>query len=124
MRATTGQVFVLYAEREGLHVAELDELWLASIPADVATALKKAYRKHGAVDVDASEPRKPEWLSENLDNPFRDWDGRDGITPANAKIETVEREEIMDALARGLGGLPGRVLREGLVSLGDGLRDF
>jgi hypothetical protein len=154
---------------------QLDELWLTSIPADVAAAVKKAYRKHGSLELRVTKPRKPEWLSENLDNPFRDWDGREGITPANAKkaasayrslvsgvrgavaqhgsdagglelaaaalvrayiaafnaadrrtgfIETVEREEIMDALFRGLGGLPLCVPRDRLVDLGDGLRDF
>ncbi|MFD0716425.1 hypothetical protein [Paenibacillus sp. GCM10027626] len=31
------------------------------------------------------QPRKPEWLADNLDNPFRSLDGREGITPAQAK---------------------------------------
>ncbi len=39
-------------------------------------------------------------------------------------IETVEREEIIDALFRGLGGLPEGVSRGGLLDLVDGLRDF
>ncbi len=32
-----------------------------------------------------ARPRKPEWLAENLLNPFRDWDGREHISPAYAK---------------------------------------
>lgn len=62
-------------------------LWLTSIPADVAAAVKKAYKGAAAAGLDLAirQPRKPEWLAANLDNPFRDWEGRQGITPAQAK---------------------------------------
>ncbi|MDQ2186316.1 hypothetical protein RBI13_14040 [Alcaligenaceae bacterium A4P071] len=65
----------------------LGQLWLTSLPADVAAAVKKAYKPavRGGLDLAVRQPRKPEWLAENLDNPFRDWDGMDQITPAQAK---------------------------------------
>lgn len=63
----------------------LTSLSLDSLPADVATAVRKAYRKAPQVDLTVSKPRKPEWLAENLDNPLRHWDGREGFAPALVK---------------------------------------
>ena len=37
------------------------------------------------MDLTVERPRKPEWLAENLDNPLRAWDGRGGISAAQAK---------------------------------------
>ncbi|WNG37992.1 gliding motility protein [Archangium violaceum] len=66
---------------------QLGMLWLTSIPADVAAHVKKAYKAaaHQGLDLSVRQPRKAEWLAENLDNPFRIWDGADNITPAQAK---------------------------------------
>lgn len=66
---------------------ELQMLWLTSIPVDVAAAVKKTYKSATAAGLDLAvrQPRKPEWLAANLDNPFRNWDGRENITPAQAK---------------------------------------
>lgn len=66
----------------------LEDLCLESIPADVAAHVKKLYaplKKSGALDLDVRKPRAAEWLAENLDNPFRDWDGSEFVTPANAR---------------------------------------
>ncbi|MCL2309300.1 MAG: hypothetical protein FWC42_03345 [Proteobacteria bacterium] len=63
-------------------------LSLESIPADVATHVKKIYaplKKTRILDLDVRKPRAPEWLAENLDNPFRAWDGSEFVTPANAR---------------------------------------
>ncbi len=69
---------------------KLRSLWLNSLPADAAKAIKVRYKKWAAYahDLDITKPRKPEWLAENLTNPFRDWDGRDSIPPADAKKAT------------------------------------
>ncbi|MBZ4406813.1 gliding motility protein [Myxococcus sp. XM-1-1-1] len=69
------------------HFPDLGRLWLTSLPADVAASVKKAYKAAAqrGVDVSVRQPRKPEWLAENLDNPFRHWDGEDNIPPAKAK---------------------------------------
>ncbi|MGW6376072.1 hypothetical protein ACWFRB_08405 [Rhodococcus sp. NPDC055112] len=60
----------------------LTGLDLDSIPADVATGVRARYRKVPRVELTVRKPRKPEWLAENLENPLRRWDGRDGIPRA------------------------------------------
>ena len=61
--------------------------WMDSLPEDAAKVTKKLYkkRKEDGLHLWISKPRKPEWLAQNLDNPFRSWDGQENITPANAK---------------------------------------
>lgn len=79
----------------------LSTMWLQSIPADLAAAVKKAYKGEAAKGLDLSvrQPRKPEWLAANLDNPFRDWDGSEHITAAQAKkAATLYRKARSDAL--------------------------
>jgi len=63
----------------------LTSLHLSSIPADVATSARRAYGKHPWVELSVSRPRKPTWLAENLENPLRHWDGREGIPASAAK---------------------------------------
>lgn len=65
----------------------LGRLWLTSIPADLAASVKKAYKAaaRDGLDLSVRQPRKAEWLAENLDNPFRTWDGVENITAAQAK---------------------------------------
>ncbi|MDF9826090.1 hypothetical protein M2447_000166 [Ereboglobus sp. PH5-10] len=66
----------------------LAELWLESIPADVAAHVKKTYaplKKTARLDLQVRKPRAPEWLADNLDNPFRAWDGDEFVSPANAR---------------------------------------
>ncbi|GAA4831624.1 hypothetical protein GCM10023310_06050 [Paenibacillus vulneris] len=66
---------------------QLTWLWMSSLPADAAKSIKARFKKEVAngLDLSITKPRKPEWLAENLDNPFRDWDGREHITSAIAK---------------------------------------
>ena len=62
-------------------------LWMDSLPEDEAKEVKKLYkkRKGEGLDLWITKPRKAEWLAQNLENPFRSWDGEEHITPANAK---------------------------------------
>ncbi|MBF1167127.1 MAG: gliding motility protein [[Eubacterium] sulci] len=62
-------------------------LWMDSLPEDAAREVKKLYkkRKSEGLDLWITKPRKAEWLAQNLENPFRSWDGEEHITPANAK---------------------------------------
>ena len=62
-------------------------LWMDSLPEDAAKEVKKLYkkRKGEGLDLWITKPRKAEWLAQNLENPFRSWDGAEHITPANAK---------------------------------------
>ncbi|TQF13304.1 gliding motility protein [Myxococcus llanfairpwllgwyngyllgogerychwyrndrobwllllantysiliogogogochensis] len=67
--------------------AHLGMLWLTSIPAELAAEVKKTYKTAAreGLDLSVRQPRKAEWLAENLDNPFRIWDGADTISPTQAK---------------------------------------
>lgn len=62
-------------------------LWMDSLPEDAAKEVKKLYKKRKCEGLDLwiTKPRKAEWLAQNLENPFRSWDGEEHITPANAK---------------------------------------
>lgn len=68
-------------------IPKLSKLWLTSLPAEAAKSIKTRYKKEAAagLELEISKPRKPEWLAENLTNPFRDWDGRDHIKSTHAK---------------------------------------
>ena len=62
-------------------------LWMTSVPLDVVSSVRAAYKKATTqgLDLSLSKARKPEWLAENLHNPFRDWDGREHISATYAK---------------------------------------
>ncbi|MBW3511302.1 hypothetical protein [Janthinobacterium sp. NKUCC06_STL] len=82
---------------------QLSALWLTSLPADVAKAIKAGYKKAAALglDLSVSKARKPEWLADNLLNPFRDWDGREHISPAYAKKAALAYKNML-AVTRGI----------------------
>ncbi|MBY0087836.1 hypothetical protein [Brevibacillus brevis] len=65
---------------------KLSTLWMTSLPAEAAKTIKAAYKKEvkNGLDLSITKPRKPEWLANNLTNPFRDWDGREHISKAHA----------------------------------------
>ena len=60
---------------------------MSSLPEDAAKKAKQLYKKktERGLDLWIQKPRKPEWLAQNLDNPFRSWDGQENISAANAK---------------------------------------
>ncbi|WP_402720998.1 hypothetical protein [Janthinobacterium rivuli] len=66
---------------------QLATLSMNSLPDDAAKAIKANFRQAAAqgLELRISKPRKPEWLAENLLNPFRDWDGRANISATQAK---------------------------------------
>ncbi|NVI85112.1 hypothetical protein [Janthinobacterium sp. BJB401] len=82
---------------------QLSALWLTSLPADVAKAIKAGYKRAAALglDLSVSKARKPEWLADNLLNPFRDWDGREHISPAYAKKAALAYKNML-AVTRGI----------------------
>lgn len=60
----------------------LEYIFIQTYPADLAKKLKKEFSDCN--DYFVRMPKKPEWIAENLDNPFRDWEGRE---IANGKIK-------------------------------------
>lgn len=65
-------------------VPALEALELISVPAEYATAMRRVWRPEEpqGVYLRVAKPRKPEWLAENLNNPLRDWEGREQISAA------------------------------------------
>lgn len=63
------------------HVPEVEEVCLDGIPADYASAMRKAWRPHvrHGVHLDIRGARKPDWVADNATNPLRNWDGREHI---------------------------------------------
>ena len=61
--------------------------WLTSIPEDAAKEAKKLYKKRKieGLDFQVTQSRKDDWITQNLNNPFRHWDGDDHILPSVAK---------------------------------------
>lgn len=162
-------------------VPELESVDLYNIPAAYASAMRGAWRPEipEGVYISILRGRKPEWVEENRNNPLRDWDGREHISPATYKraltqykatrkavlevfaveaagvwssrleeighaygeafnrldyrsgfIETVEREELFDALehimneAETLHGPDAKATRDSLISGADSARDW
>ena len=65
----------------------LSMFWMSSLPEEAAKVAKKYYKKQQdkGLNLWITKPRKAEWLAQNLDNPFRSWDGQENISIANAK---------------------------------------
>ncbi|PLY40144.1 hypothetical protein CSZ94_22450 [Janthinobacterium sp. ROICE36] len=76
---------------------QLTALWLTSLPADAAKAIKAGYKKAAALglDLSVSKAGKPEWLADNLLNPFRDWDGREHISSVYAKKAALAYKKML-----------------------------
>ena len=64
---------------------ELRWFWMTSLPEDAAKAAKQLWKGRPGMDLRITKPRKPEWLAQNLDNPFRGWDGAEHIPASAAK---------------------------------------
>lgn len=80
----------------------LSWLWLSSLPADAAKSIKKAYKPRIPLGLDLSvtKPRNPQWLEENLHNPFRDWDGREHITRVHARKAAQLYKKMLSAIRK------------------------
>ena len=63
----------------------LNWFWMTSLPETAAKAAKQLWKGRPGVDLRITKPRKPEWLAQNLDNPFRGWDGAEHIPATAAK---------------------------------------
>lgn len=86
-------------------VPDLEYLYLDSIPHEYATAMRARWRSEvvNGTSVGITKARKPEWVQENLDNPLRDWDGREHITVARFKKAVAQfkntRRAVLEALS-------------------------
>ncbi|MEZ0096383.1 hypothetical protein [Streptacidiphilus sp. EB129] len=100
----------------------LESLELVSVPAPYATAMRRLWRPEEpqGVYLRIAKPRKPEWLAENLNNPLRDWEGREQISAAIYKKALAQykatRRAVLAVLASGDSA---HVLTPRLVGLGE-----
>lgn len=78
----------------------LSSMRLMSIPKDVGDHVKKTFKHIRSLDV--AKLRSEKWLAENLNNPFRSWDGRDGISNANAKKAFNIFKTVNSAIEKGV----------------------
>ena len=58
---------------------------MTSLPETAAKAAKQLWKNKPGMDLWITKARKPEWLAQNLDNPFRGWDGAEHIPTSAAK---------------------------------------
>ena len=79
--------------------------WMSSLPEDAAREAKKLYKKREGLDLWITKARKPEWLAENLTNPFRHWDGMEGVPASSAKRAANLYKKLRGTLAK-LAGEP------------------
>ena len=64
---------------------KLHWFWMTSLPEYAAKAAKQLWKGKPGMDLRITKSRKPEWLAQNLDNPFRGWDGAEHIPASAAK---------------------------------------
>jgi hypothetical protein len=83
-------------------MANLEHIELRNVPADYATAMRRAWKPEVPkwVFLSITGARKPEWVAQNMTNPIRGWDGREGITaPAYAKARAAWNQTTSPILA-------------------------
>ena len=89
------------------HVPALESVFLHSIPAEYATAMRSTWRPEtpNGTYLHIAAARRPEWVAENQANPLRDWDGREHIGKTSYKkalaLYKSTRRAVLAALSEG-----------------------
>jgi hypothetical protein len=99
---------------------ELEWLALHSIPRDYGAAMRSVWAKEVARGclADFSALRAPAWLAENLDNPLRDWDGREHISAANFRKAVAQYKATRRAVLEAMSQSSGQELRARMAAVG------
>lgn len=100
--------------------------WMSSLPDDAAKEVRRLYgkRKTQGLDLRIEKARKPEWLAENLDNPFRSWDGEEHIPASSAKRAASQYKKTRKKLLELAGGQEPDVLQSALDAVSEYVRTF
>ena len=63
-------------------MTRLESIELRNVPADYAAATRRAWKPEvpKGVHLSITGARQPGWVTQNMTNPLRAWDGRDGIS--------------------------------------------
>lgn len=99
-------------------------LWMTSLPEDAAKAAKRVWKGWQGMDLRITKPRKPEWLAQNLDNPFRGWDGAEHIPAASAKKAASQYRKTRSTLMKLASGSDGDAQAQALEAVEEYVRTF
>lgn len=81
---------------------ELRKLWMESVPREAGAAVRKRFK--GRLDsLDIRKLRAEEWMKENLNNPFRHWDGSDFVPGAAFKKASAQYRRTRTLLRQAAG---------------------
>lgn len=103
-------------------VNTMEYICLDGVPADYAAAMRRTWAPEASkgVYLSISKTRSPEWVQENVNNPLRAWDGREGISNRTYKKALhawkVSTRPIPEVLRAGMGEAE---RRERLAALGE-----
>lgn len=76
----------------------IENLWLTGMSLEVCKIIKKEYKD--CLELRISQAHSEKWIEANLDNPFRDWDGRENIPARQAKAAFNAYKKAMSDLSK------------------------
>jgi hypothetical protein len=88
---------------------ELEHIDLHNVPREYATAMRRAWRPEAAngTYLSVSGARGPDWVTENKDNPLRDWDTRPGVSKRTYQKSVAQIRRTRGQILSALDGAPG-----------------
>ena len=107
-------------------MTRLESIEMRNVPADYAAAMRRAWKPEvpKGVYLSITGARQPEWVAQNMTNPLRAWDGREGISPRRyAKARAAWTHTTATILAALVQDLPLDARRQRLEELGQAFAD-
>jgi hypothetical protein len=88
---------------------ELEHVHLHNVPREYATAMRRAWLPEAAngTYLSITGARRPDWFTENKDNPLRDWDTRAGVSKRTYQRSVAQLRETRRQILAALDGAPG-----------------
>ena len=74
---------------------KLHWFWMTSLPEYAAKAAKQLWKGKPGMDLRITKSRKPEWLAQNLDNPFRAGTARSISPPVPRKRQPINTARLV-----------------------------
>ena len=101
-------------------VPTLEWLALHSVPREYGAAMRSVWAPELASGCYSAITglRSPEWLAENLDNPLRDWDGREHIRATMFRKSVAQYKKTRRAVLAAIADPPAAGLKARLLDLG------
>lgn len=88
---------------------ELEHIHLHNVPRAYATAIRRVWRPEAAngTYLSVTGARGPDWVTENKDNPLRDWDTRAGVSKRTYQRSVAQIRKTRGQILAALDGAPG-----------------